>query len=269
MLHGVGRRGAPRRLRHARPPHRRAPGHHPRGSAGGTARALGGRVRRNTGPASAASARPASSSGWPRSKGREPGTPPSRARHRVGPARTPVPVHRLAVHRRRRVQRAGRRRWLEAVRGRSSEPAVGRVAGPGRRAGLSEFGPGRVLGGGGFADDSAPRDALVQLGADGAARPRPARRPGREWACAGQEQHGAAVAPRRAAGRRLGTDTADVLARARLRRAGRELVPPRRHSRLAAGQRRRVRGQAPQPGARRRSGARRRQRRCRPRAVAA
>ena len=49
MLHGVGRRGATRRLRDARPPHRRTPGHHPRGSAGGAARALGRRIRRTRG----------------------------------------------------------------------------------------------------------------------------------------------------------------------------------------------------------------------------
>ncbi len=49
MLHRVGRRGAPRRLRDARPPHRRTPGHHPRGNAGGVARPLVRRIRRTWG----------------------------------------------------------------------------------------------------------------------------------------------------------------------------------------------------------------------------
>ena len=58
------------------------------------------------------------------------------------------------------------------------------------------------------------------------------------------------AAPRRG----LGAHAADDLGRAGLRRARRQLVPPGRAARLAAGQRRGLRGQAPQPGARRRPG---------------
>ena len=68
LLHRVGRRGAARRLRHARPPHRRPPRHDARGGTSGTAGPLGRLPSCNTGPANAASARRASCSGSPRSK---------------------------------------------------------------------------------------------------------------------------------------------------------------------------------------------------------
>ena len=191
MLHGVGRRGAPRRLRHARPPRRRASGHHPRGSAGGAARALGRGVRPSRGqPVRLLHARHRAPAGRARRGGV--GEAALAPRHRGGPARPPVPVHRLAVHRRRRLQRAGRRRRPAAIRRRSSEPGAGRVARPGRRAGLSELGPGR-----------GPRRRRLRrrlgatrrarpVGRRWTARPRPPRRPGRERPRAGQEQHGAA-----------------------------------------------------------------------------
>ena len=82
-----------------------------------------------------------------------------------------------------------------------------------------------VLGGGGFADDTAPPDALVQLGADGAVAPNLRAARAGERARAGPQQHRAAVPPGRVARGRLGADAADVVGRAGLRRAGRQLVP--------------------------------------------
>ena len=204
MLHRVGRRRATGRLRHARPPHRRTPGHHARGSAGGAARPLGRRVRRSTGRASAASARRASSCGWPRSKA------PSRARHRRGAtSRRPCAPTCAAARAGSPSSRPPAARWASTAR-RARPPAIpanpvlaawrAQVEGPA----FQSSGPDVVLGGGGFADDSAPPDALVQLGADATARPRPPRRPGRERARPGPQQHGAAVAPGRAAGRATG-----------------------------------------------------------------
>ena len=56
VLHRVGRRRTPRRLRHAGPPHRRTRGHHARGTARRAARPVGRRLRRHAAAASAASA---------------------------------------------------------------------------------------------------------------------------------------------------------------------------------------------------------------------
>ena len=125
------------------------------------------------------------------------------------------------------MQRAGRRRRAR----RPSSPAILATrcwppGGPSSRGRLSRrSGPDVVLGGGGFADDSAPPDALVQLGRRRRPRPQPPRRPGQERARPGSQQHGAAVAPGRRARGRLGPHAADDLGRAGLRRAGRQLVP--------------------------------------------
>ena len=92
-------------------------------------------------------------------------------------------------------------------------------------------GPDVVLGGGGFADDSAPPDALVQLGADAPLAPslRAAR------AGSGRVQGRNSTVPlshpvERARGR-VGAHAADDLGRAGLRRARRQLVPARASSR--------------------------------------
>ena len=131
-----------------------------------------------------------------------------------------------------------------------AEPGAGLLAGPDRRTGLPDLGPDVVLGGGGFADDSAPPDALVQLGADATARRRACAPPGPGAGGAGPQQHGAADASGPAARGRVGAHPADHLGRAGLRRARRQLGRPGQPPRLPAGQRRRLRGQAAQPGPR-------------------
>ena len=156
----------------------------------------------NTGRASAASARRASSSVWPRSK------VPHRGGHRRARLESALRAHlcrctgwqsivdaacsALGVDSAARLPRP------------SPQSGVGRLARPGRRAGLSELRPRRRPRRGGFADDSAPSDALVQLGADGRSPPASAP-PGPGPVACRAGQHGAAVAPGRAAGRGLGS----------------------------------------------------------------
>ena len=166
-------------------------------------------------------------------------------RRRAGAARPPLPLHRLA-HDPRRLGRspptAARR-----SRPRPRRPPAARAA-PRGRAGRSVVAPAVALGQGGFADDTAPPDALVAV-PDGAggwavgetlaeARPSPARcrvgappsTPARPSTC------------RRATGRRpLRTS----LGRARLPRARRVVVRAGRRAAYAPGQRRRLRRQAP------------------------
>ncbi len=140
MLHRLGRRGAPGRVRHTCSPCRRSPGHHARGSTGGVARPLGRRVRRSTGPASAASARRASCSAWPRSKGRARGRAPTRRDIEAA----------LRAH---LCRCTGWQSIVEAAcsvlgvdaaagspAGRAAQPGAGRVAGPVRGAGLPDLG---------------------------------------------------------------------------------------------------------------------------------
>ena len=197
--------------------------------------------------------------------GRRAGTPPTR-RDVEAALRAPVPLHRMAVHRGGRVGRAGRRRpvpppvpdgatrfatWRSEVEGRS----------------MQGTGPDVVLGGGGFADDSAPAGALVQLGADAALAPG-VRAPGGRRTCPGPQQHDATVPSGGRAGGRLGDHAADHLDRARLRGAGRQLEPARWPARRAAGQRRRIRREGAQPRAGASSGTRGRDRSGGPRPVA-
>ena len=109
-------------------------------------------------------------------------------------------------------------------------------------------GPDVVLGGGGFADDSAPAGALVQLGeaADQAGR-QSGRGPGGRGEGAGSQQHGAARPPRGGSRRGVGADLADDLGGAGVPGARCQLVPARWHAGIPAGQRRCLRGKAAQP----------------------
>ena len=80
-----------------------------------------------------------------------------------GPRRAPVPVHRLAAdRRRRRVVRSGPDRDGRAAG--AGEPARRRAALEGGTA--QAVGPVVAAGGGGFADDLAPADALVAIRGD-------------------------------------------------------------------------------------------------------
>ena len=268
MLHGVGRRSAPRRLRDARPPRRRASGHHPRGSAGGAARALGRRVRPARGqPVRLLHARHRAPAGRARRDGSgEAAYAPATSRRPCAPTCAGAPVGSPS-------SKPRAVRWASTVAAGRPPAILGtRCWPPGapRSRGRPFRARARTWSSAAGASPTTRRHPVrsSSWAADGRS-PRAPRRPGRQRPRPGQEQHGAAVAPRRGARRRLGPHSADVLARARLCRAGRELVPPRRHPRLPAGERRRVRGQAPQPGARRRPGAGGRQRGGRPRPVAA
>ena len=120
----------------------------------------------STGPASAASALPASCSGWPRSKRRARVRPPTRRDIEAA----------LRAHLCRCTG------WQSIVEAACSalgvDGAPGPLAGHPRNPVLAAWraqlegpafqtsGPDVVLGGGGFADDAAPPGALVQLGAD-------------------------------------------------------------------------------------------------------
>ena len=189
---------------------------------------------------------------------------------RGGAAGAPVPVHGLAVHRGGRVQCPGRRRRAApGVRG-CARPRAGRVAGPGRGPGLSDLrarrGPRRRR----IRRRLRTADgALVQLGADGAlatdlraARAASGRVQGRNSTV--PLSHPVALPDGR-----LGPHTPDIVARAGLCRARRQLGPAGPPPGLPAGQRRRVRREAAQPGPGAGPGARRRDRGGGPRAVAA
>ena len=199
MLHGVGRRGAPGGVRHARPTRGGPRRDHPRGARPRGARRRGPRPSRRSGPASAASARPGSSCDWPPSE--RAATHPDddaverallahlcrctgwrtileAARHVYG-----VPTTSGAVRRRPAPgARPGRRRRAER-RSRGASP---------RRSG-----PSVACGGGGFAEDTAPADALRGgarrsrwLGGGAVARRGPGRAPSGSraatppWRCA-------------------------------------------------------------------------------------
>jgi xanthine dehydrogenase small subunit len=105
-------------------------------------------------------------------------------------------------------------------------------------------GLGVVLGEGGFADDTAPRDGLVQLGVD--APPAGGFRRARQGTGRVQ-QHGAALPPRRVANGGVGPNPADDVGRTCVPRAGRQLVPARSPPDDAIGQRRSLRWQTTQP----------------------
>ena len=102
-----------------------------------------------------------------------------------------------------------------------------------------------ALGHGGFADDTAPADALVAVpdGAGGWAWARRWPRPGPPRARCRAGAPPPASPPARPAGRRLGRHPAHDLGRARLPRDRRLVVRPGRRAGLAAGQRRRLRRQ--------------------------
>ena len=155
------------------------------------------------------------------------------------------------------MQRAGRRRRGRGpAAGDPREPAAGRVAGPGRGAGLPELGARR----------GARRRRLRRR--HGAARrarsswaPTAPLAPGLRAARAGErarpgpQQHGAAVPPGRGARGRLGPHAADDRGSSPPTSSPTPAgARPGHAPGLPAGQRRRVRGQAPQPGARRTPG---------------
>ena len=227
--------------------------HHPRGSTGGTARPLGRRLRpARSQPVRLLHARHRAPAGRARSR-----------RARRPPTRRDIEAA-LRAH---LCRCTGWQSIVEAAcsaLGVDGAPPAGAGRSPRTRCwprggpsvegpAFQTSGPDVVLGGGGFADDTAPPGGAGPARGGWAARPRPARRPGRERTRPGSQQHGAPVAPGRRARGRLGPHAADDVGRAGLRRAGRQLVPARPRPRLAAGQRRRVRWQAPEPGALRRA----------------
>ena len=238
LLHRLGRRRPPRVVRHAGPSGRRAPGHHPRRAAR--------RARVTAGP-TPSSGRGASQCGFctpghPHASGRARErrgagrrTRPVAARGRGRAPGPPVSLHRLAVH----------RRGGAATRSVRDERVRLHADGPAERATpCSRRGAPRS------------RERLPGLGPRGRARRRRLRRrrrPGRtRWSSSarprrprrglraaragdrtgpGPQQHGAALAPGGGAAGHVGAHAADDLGRAGLRRARRQLVPPRAPSR--------------------------------------
>ncbi len=173
VLHRLGRRLAAGGLRHPGPPRRRPPRDHPRGPTGRAAGPLGRRLRGPRGePVRLLHARHRDAPRRARRvHGRRAGGTSGR---RVGAAGPPLPLHRLAVDRRGRLPRPrGRRRAPHEGRRAGCGPARRPSRTPRRPGGpkwrgpaLQSSGPDVVLGGGGFADDTAPLGAPVQLGAD-------------------------------------------------------------------------------------------------------
>ena len=174
----MGRRRAARRLRHPRPPHRRPPGHHARGGAGGAARPLGGRLRR-------ARSQPVRllHTGHRAAAGRARRDRDGAVADAAGDVEAALRAHLCrctgwqsiveaacsALGCRRRT--AARPPAIPAIR--CWPPGAPRSRGrPFRRSG-----PDVVLGGGGFADDSAPPMRTGPTGGGRDACPRPARRP--------------------------------------------------------------------------------------------
>ena len=253
MLHRVGRRLSPGGVRHPGPPCRRPSRDHPRGAAPRAARSLGLRIRRPRGePVRLLHARHRDAPRRPRGvrgrpAGRTVGTSRRRWRHlcrctgwqsiveaacRALGADDPLPTTDEVVA-------------ADAFGSASPPLALWRaeIEGPA----LQSSGPDVVLGNAGFADDTAPPGALVQLGADvplaqsvRAARAGPGSHPG-------SKQHGAALPPGPVASRRVGADAADHLGRTRLCRARRQLVSARPEPRLTARQRRGLRGKRHSP----------------------
>ena len=125
-----------------------------------------------------------------------------------------------------------------------------------------------VLGGGGFADDRAPADAVVQLGADAPLAPDLRAARAETGRVQGRNSTVPLTAPVPLPAGEWSHTLQTTWVEPGLRRARRQLEPPRREAGLAAGQRRCLRGQAPQPRAGGRPGAGRRDRSAGPRAVA-
>ena len=166
---------------------------------------------------------------------------------RPGPARPPVPVHRVADH--RRGGPAGRRRRPGRPRRRTRRDLAAAAARAALEGGVPQrVGPDVVLG-----RRRLRRRHLPARRAGGRARrrraatrwprrwPRPGARPARSRAAAPAV---AAHHPVAVPGRPLGPHPADHLGRAGLRRARRLVVRARRRAGLALRQRRRLRGQA-------------------------
>ena len=138
MLHRVGGRRATCRLRHAGPPRGRPSCHHPRRGTGPVARPLVVRLRRPRGePVRLLHTGDRHATGRARGSGRGAGGVASRGRGGVaGPF---VPLHRVAVHRRGRLRRTGRRRPPRR-RGLATRPPARGVAFGGRRAVHADLG---------------------------------------------------------------------------------------------------------------------------------
>ena len=136
--------------------------------------AVGGRVLRHRAPASAGSARPGIVCRLEGLRAKAAGR--RSRRRRAGAPRPPLPVHRVAHDPRR----LGRRRGIgRAVPDRDLDAASARAALETRRP-AGAWRPAVALGQGGFADDTAPPDALVAVpdgaGRLGGGRPRSPRR---------------------------------------------------------------------------------------------
>ncbi len=150
MLHGARRRRAAGRLRHPARAHRRSFGHDRRGPGSRTPGRVGRRAhrhRRQPVRLLHAGHRPA-----PRRPRSAPAPSPT-TRPRPALARPPVPLHRLADHR-----RGGHHGGRSAGRSRPGcRPLPSRAAGDDRGwTRPSGSGPTSPLGAGGFADDTAP-----------------------------------------------------------------------------------------------------------------
>ena len=226
VLHGAGRRCPAGGVRDAGPAGGRV-GSSPPSTGSTTTIAPGGPTPSwPPAPASAASARRGSCA--PRGPPGEGHGARRPRRGRPGARRPPVPLHRVADHRRglggRRVGRVGRPR-PRSVTTRDLDAA-------GRRATIEggvaqRVGPEWCSAAAGFADDTAPADALVAVpdGSGGWAVGRDADRgAGRGREGPGPPQHGRGPAAARAARRRLGAHPSHQLGRAGLPRDRRLLV---------------------------------------------
>ena len=244
MLHGAGRRRAAGRVRDPRPAGRR-PAHHDRRRPRPT--------EDRTAWADAFCATGASQCGFC-----TPGIIVRLAglRAKGGDADEAAVGRALAAH---LCRCTGWRTILRGLARRSGWAAVApratsrrRAGGPrSRAAARSGSDPEVALGEGGFADDTAPADALVAV-PDGARR-LVGRRDARRGASRGRQGAGPAHDGRRSSRRstlpdgRLGGALRDVLGGARLPRDRRVVVRARRRAGVAARQRRRVRGKVASP----------------------
>ena len=223
------------------------------GSAGGTAPALGRRLRpTRRQPVRLLHARHRPAPGRARERPRAAATTGATSRRPCGRtcagARAGSPLWRRPAA--RWASRVRRRRPRAILATRSWPRGAPRSRGPAFQSSGREV----VLGAGGFADDTAPPDALVQLGADGALAPSLRTARARRGRVQGRNSTVPLSHPVDVARGRLGPDAADVVAGARLRRARRQLGPAGPAPRLSPGQRRRLRGQAAQSGTERAPG---------------